>query len=72
MTVQAKILAIKRQAACGGANRRFQFHKRSQLFFGSRNETLSIVAMPSFELGDPSCLRDRRLQEKEPEQLQGR
>jgi len=52
MTVQANIFAIKRQAACGGANRRFQFHKRSQLFFGSRNETLSVVAM---RVNNPDC-----------------
>jgi hypothetical protein len=27
------------------ANRRFEFEKRSQLFIGVHNETLSIVAM---------------------------
>jgi hypothetical protein len=27
------------------ANRRFQFHKRSQLFIGTHNEPLSVVAM---------------------------
>jgi hypothetical protein len=37
--------------------RRFQFHKRSQLFFGSRNETLSIAAMCAHnEDCSPSCL----------------
>jgi len=41
MTVQA----IKRQAACGGANRRFQFHKRSQLFIRTHNEAFSVVAV---------------------------
>jgi hypothetical protein len=44
MTVQPNISTIKRQAARGGANRRFQFHKRGQLFFGSRKETLPIAA----------------------------
>jgi hypothetical protein len=29
----------------GHANRRFEFHKRCQLFFRSHNEALSIVAM---------------------------
>jgi hypothetical protein len=52
MTVQANISAIKRQAACGGPNRRFQFHERGQLFFGSRNETLSVVAM---RVNNPDC-----------------
>jgi hypothetical protein len=27
------------------ANRRFQFQKRCQLFIGTHNETLSVVAM---------------------------
>jgi hypothetical protein len=27
------------------ANRRFEFQKRSQLFIGAHNETLSVVAM---------------------------
>jgi hypothetical protein len=27
------------------ANRRFQFHKRSQLFIGVHNEALTVVAM---------------------------
>jgi len=52
MTVQANIWTIKRQAACGGTNRRFQFHKRGQLFFGSRNETLPVVAM---RVNNPDC-----------------
>jgi len=57
MTVQPNISVTKRQADhqsqlslglnahCGGANRRFEFHKRSQLFVGANNETLSVVAM---------------------------
>jgi hypothetical protein len=28
-----------------GANRQFQFHKRSQLFIRTHNEPLSVVAM---------------------------
>jgi hypothetical protein len=28
-----------------GANRRFQFNKRSQLFIGTRNETLPVAAV---------------------------
>jgi hypothetical protein len=56
MTVQPNILAGKRQAGdqsrlllrpnvcCGGASRQFQFHKSSQLFIGTHNETLSIIA----------------------------
>jgi hypothetical protein len=43
--VQANISATKRQAHCGGANRRFEFHKRGQLFIGVHNETLFVVTM---------------------------
>jgi hypothetical protein len=45
MPVQPNVSAIKRQAHCGGANRRFEFQKRRQLFIGPHNETLSIAAM---------------------------
>jgi hypothetical protein len=38
------LAGLSRQFAAR-ANRRFQFHKRRQLFFGTHNETLSIVAM---------------------------
>ena len=31
--------------ALDGTNRRFEFHKRSQLFIRTHNETLAIVAM---------------------------
>jgi hypothetical protein len=37
--------SIKRQAVRGGANRRFKFHKRGQLFLRMHNETLSVAAM---------------------------
>jgi hypothetical protein len=40
--------------------------------FGQPGDTEFPGAIPSFELGDPPRLRDRRLQEKKPEQLQGR
>jgi len=33
-------------------NRRFQFKKRRQLFFGAHNETLPAVAM---RVGNPDC-----------------
>jgi len=39
-----KLATLSRQFAAS-ANRRFQFHKRSQLFIGVHNETLSIAAM---------------------------
>ncbi len=57
MTVHPNISAAKRQAGaqsrlslrvnvrCGGANRRFQFQKRRQLFLRVRNEPLSVVAV---------------------------
>jgi hypothetical protein len=57
MTVQPNISAAERQAGaqsglslhlnlrCGGANRRFQFHKCRQLFIRSHDETASIAAM---------------------------
>jgi hypothetical protein len=45
MPVQPNISAIKRQAHCGGANRRFKFEKCGQLFIRPHNETLSVVAM---------------------------
>jgi hypothetical protein len=34
------------------ANRRFQFHKRSQLFIRVHDETLSVVAM---RVSNPDC-----------------
>src|SRR2546430_1153666 len=33
-------------------NRRFEFHKRSQLFIGSHNETLAVAAM---RVSDKDC-----------------
>jgi hypothetical protein len=35
-----------------GANRRFEFHKSSQLFIGTHNETLPVVAMG---VSNPDC-----------------
>jgi hypothetical protein len=52
MPVQPNISAIKRQAHWGGANRRFKFHKRSQLFIRTHNETFSVVAM---RVSNPDC-----------------
>src|SRR6266545_204882 len=40
-----KNLANLSNQFAASANRRFQFHKRSQLFIGVHNETLSVVAM---------------------------
>jgi hypothetical protein len=37
-----------------GANRRFEFHKRRQLFICSHNETLSVAAMC---VNNPDCSR---------------
>jgi hypothetical protein len=34
------------------ADRRFEFHKRGQLFVRTRNETLSVVAM---RINNPDC-----------------
>jgi hypothetical protein len=34
-------------------NRSFQFQKRSQLFIGSLNETLSVIAV---RVSNPDCL----------------
>jgi hypothetical protein len=39
--------------------------------FGQPGEAGFSGAIPGFELGDSPGLRDRRLQEKKPEQLQG-
>jgi hypothetical protein len=45
MPVQPNISLLKRQAHCGGANHRFGFQKRSQLFIRSHNEPLPVAAM---------------------------
>ena len=37
--------AAKSSCGSGSANRRLQFHKRSQLFIRTHNETLAVVAM---------------------------
>jgi hypothetical protein len=36
--------------AADSANRRFKFHKRSQYFIGTHNETFSVAAM---RVGNP-------------------
>jgi hypothetical protein len=36
---------VRPTAAVRRANRRFEFHKRSQFFIRSRNETLTVVAI---------------------------
>ena len=40
-----KNLANLSNQFAASANRRFKFHKRSQLFIRTHNETLSVVAM---------------------------
>ena len=39
------LLPARVRLSGGGANRHFQFQKRSQLFIGTHNKTLSVVAM---------------------------
>jgi hypothetical protein len=41
--ITAKIVASFRDTACCHRNRRFQFHKRSQLFIRTHNEALTVA-----------------------------
>src|SRR5882724_9815712 len=47
-----KNLAKQSNQFAASANRRFQFHKRRQLFIRTHNETLSAIAM---RVSNPDC-----------------
>jgi hypothetical protein len=44
-----------------GANRRFEFEKRAQLFIGVRNETLSVAAMRVSNFRSFACWNPRSI-----------
>jgi hypothetical protein len=46
-----KSLTARQHNSSASAGRRFQFHKRSQLFIGTHHETLSVA----MRVNDPDC-----------------